>query len=419
MDKLMAVLRRFRQWHLILPVLALAALSSGTTTHTVTVVKHAPVKAAISVAHPCAANDYYMQCGLAGQPQARTFGSAFSTAQGIDFAWSCPSPIGHSFGISYFSPDLSKNWTRGCVNAYHAAHAATVPVYESGQFEAQAGFNAGFNDAFRARRQARGVGEPDNRPIPYAVDCDCAGRTLVSYFQGADAGTASILHVSHSVAVSLTNAYGGYYQIRYLFNAGVVGHTNWQTYAWSVGQWLPPSIAPLEQYLNASAVDYDRALLPDYGQWPYKAKPVGPSNKTIVAWRKFRDDSFRIYRQDSCTAPQMVTGTPAWGSPNGCHDSAAGVITYQGKLWTVPRPGYGRWACFGKHARLKTAVCGVIRPQVSWQSHARHSSWRVYSAAGCPGPVYSPKHHRGRCARFSGSWRYFNAKANQTVRAYS
>lgn len=214
--------------------------------------------------HPCSYSDTAMQCVLAPPPNGLALQRAGS--YGVDFAWSCPSPAGRGFGASYLSPDTSKNWTRACVDAYHAHHAATVAVWEAGAFDAEGSFNSGFTAAYRARHQARNLGEPDNRPVDFAIDCDCTGPAVATYFSGANAGDQAVTHLRGNV-----DAYGGYRPLAYLCARHLVGHQNWQTYAWSGGLWLPASCAPLEQYLNDSSVDYDRATATDYGQWPAPA----------------------------------------------------------------------------------------------------------------------------------------------------
>lgn len=341
--------------------------------------------------HACSGTSYTMNCVQAAQTPAATVGAlahsitnvSTPTKQGIDFAWSCPSAnflnsLGASFGASYFSPDHSKNWTLSCVNSYHAAGKATVGVWESSANRATQGYSAGYSDAITARGQARAVGEPDNRPIDYAVDCDCAGSTLVSYFQGADAGTAKILNISLQSAITLTNAYGGYYQVKYLFDHGVVGHTNWQTYAWSSGLWLPASVAPLEQWLNGSSFDHDRAIAADYGQWPYVTAPTGPTKAQIGTWTGARDSSLRAYRARKCTKP-VLTG------PKSCHTFASRVVYYQGKLTTSRAEKRPR--CFGKQAQLGAPLCGIERPSVVVWGRAYWSTQAVYQKIGCAGPA--------------------------------
>lgn len=249
----------------LIGVACLVAACGSTRTVTTTV---AP---APTVAHPCSPTDATMNCVLKSVPKpSKVYGVSPSQRLGVDFGWSGVSAtaakgLGARFGASYLSPDLSKNWTRALVNAYHAAGLKTVAVWESTASRAEEGAAAGRADALAAKAQAAALGNR-TRPIDFAVDCDCAGPTILGYFQGV-----------HSALGARGNAYGGYDQIAYLHAHGVVGNTNWQTYAWSGGAWLPASIAPLEQYLNGSSYDHDRAIAADYGQWPYVApKPPNP-----------------------------------------------------------------------------------------------------------------------------------------------
>lgn len=248
----------------IVGLLALFALAGCGGGHHVT----------IKVAHPCNTGDYAMNC-VTPKTSHIVSPRVAVIANGIDFAWSCPSPSGRNFGASYLSLDASKNWTRGCVNAWHAAGAKTVAVWESSSTRAQDGFAAGQTDARAAAAQASALGEPSNRPIFFAVDFDTSGfsgpvsfpiptiTTIYSYFRGVD----SVLGVNR------TGGYGGITTIGGLFNQRLIGY-GWQAYAWSHGQW--DSRAQLRQVLNSSSVDYDQAVDVDYGQWPYVPAPVLP-----------------------------------------------------------------------------------------------------------------------------------------------
>ena len=224
-----------------------------------------------------------MACVLRSQPAPKSFSTPpisgvhasldiptlSPVKAGIDFGWSCPSPSGLGFGASYLSYDRSKDWTPTCLARYHRAGVATVAVFEAGANNAQAGYAQGFADARHAAAELATLGAPAGQPFEMAVDCDCSGPSILSYFRGANAA-----------APGRVNAYGGYWQILYLWQHHAVGALNWQTYAWSGGAWLPASIAPLEQYLNANAFDYDRALAPNYAQWPYSA-PKPPPSRTV------------------------------------------------------------------------------------------------------------------------------------------
>lgn len=220
----------------------------------------------------CQPSDYAMGCALTA-PSKLGLAVTPPVALGIDFAWSCVNPVpanwGHSnyaFGASYLSTDPSKNWSRSCVNLWHSLGAATVAVWETSAARALDGFAAGQVDARRAAAQAAALGMPPSRPIFFAIDFDetpAQASAVASYFRGV----ASVLGVSR------TGAYGGYWAVKRLFDAELVRY-GWQTYAWSGGLW--DTRAKLEQYLNGSAVDFDRAIAVDYGQWPYtppKPKP--------------------------------------------------------------------------------------------------------------------------------------------------
>jgi hypothetical protein len=209
-------------------------------------------------AHRCTPGNTIIQCTLTGPPLAAPASAPPAVGgYGVDFAYSCPEDSAKNFGASYLSPTISKNWTRRCVNQFHAAGKATVAVFEAGGCDATGSYALGYADAKLAARQLARLGAPRHQPFDMAVDCNVAGSRLVSYFRGADAAEHGRI-----------NAFGGYYTILYLYKRRLVGHLNWQTYGWSAGHWLSASIAPLEQYDNHYYLDDDRAIAIDYGQWP-------------------------------------------------------------------------------------------------------------------------------------------------------
>lgn len=341
----------------------------GTTTKTVHVAPPLTI-----AGHPCAKSDYAMQCALAQLPPPKLAlpNKSGPSLYGVDFAWGGPRScaamraIGAHFAWSYWSYDTSgKNWTAGLVNAFHACGIATVGGWETSANRATQGFGAGVSDAREAARQARADGNTDGA-ITFAVDCDCSGPSILAYFQGV-----------HSVLGARDDAYGGYFQVLYLFQHGVVGHLNFQTYAWSGGRWLPASIAPLEQYLNGNSFDNDRAIAANYGQFPPPAPP-GPSSAQLARWRGARDTSARVYRRQKCTMPVL--------GPKGCGQLAWRVLHYQRLLdKTQTHP-----VCWGKHAQFAAAACQIIRPEVSIQSRARGATDLAIQSAGCNGPVSFP-----------------------------
>lgn len=213
------------------------------------------------LAHLCTPKNTVMQCFRGGPPRAAEASAPSAVGgYGVDFAWSCPVNSARNFGASYLSETPSKNWTRSCLKEFHDRGKATVAVYEDGGCDATGGYSLGYSDAKRAAAQLKALGAPHRQPFDLAVDCDVAGSRLVQYFRGADAAEGGRV-----------NAFGGYYTLLYLYRRHLVGDLNWQTYGWSAGHWLPASIAPLEQYDNHYAMDDDRAIATEYGQWPAPA----------------------------------------------------------------------------------------------------------------------------------------------------
>ncbi|MGH3610623.1 MAG: glycoside hydrolase domain-containing protein, partial [Pseudonocardiaceae bacterium] len=159
----------------------------------------------------CPGDQATMNCVLQGQAPpvaSRTLGASRSI-YGVDFGWggvsaAAAKAAGARFGASYLSTDASKNWTAALVNSYHAAGLKTVAVWESTATRAEDGRAAGVADAQQARSQAAAVGNT-TRPILFAVDCDCAGASILPYFEGV-----------HSVLGGRDDAYGGRDQVLYL-----------------------------------------------------------------------------------------------------------------------------------------------------------------------------------------------------------
>jgi hypothetical protein len=233
-----------------------------------------------------------MQCVLAKIAPPIRYGVTPTEIRGVDFGWNSISPAAArslhvTFVASYLSNDPSKDFSAATVKAFHADGIATVDVWEATATRATEGRDAGIADARLAKEQAAALGNT-SRPIVFAIDCDCTDASILAYFQGLD-----------SVLASRVDAYGGYAQVAFLHSQGVVGDENWQTYAWSDGQWLPATIAPLEQYLNGTSYDWDRAISTPYGEFPWTAPkppvvthttttpappPPPPSGSHAVCW---------------------------------------------------------------------------------------------------------------------------------------
>lgn len=214
----------------------------------------------------CTPGDYATGCALRHLPAPVQQFGATPAKQGVDFAWTKVAPAqAGAFGASYLSTDASKDWTAALVAAYHKAGKGTVAVYETSATRALAGCSAGAADARFSEGLLNGMGYR-HAHFDMAVDFDATPAQIAGpvyqYFRCAN-----------QAEPGLVGAYGDYYVIRYLAAQHVVTKS-WQAYAWSGGLWRPASEAPLEQYLNGSAFDHDRALAVDYGQFPSPARPA-------------------------------------------------------------------------------------------------------------------------------------------------
>ena len=188
---------------------------------------------------------------------------------GIDYAWSRPTitamkAAGVEFVCRYLSYDTTgKNISPAEAQTLRAAGMALILVWETSASRALVGMGAGQADATAALSQARSVGLPDDRPIFFAVDFDASATDqakINDYFSG----------VASVIGHNRTGMYGGYGPISRAFDAGKIKY-GWQTFAWSAGKW--DGRAGLQQYSNdeligGQAVDFNRSVLDDYGQWP-------------------------------------------------------------------------------------------------------------------------------------------------------
>jgi hypothetical protein len=194
---------------------------------------------------------------------------------------------GVHFIARYLSNSPGKNLSPSERAGANAAGIAVCVVWETTADRALGGFGAGANDAAAAQREATACGMP-SVPIYFAVDFDAGSGqqgAINSYLRGA----ASV------IGKGRVGLYAGFWPVKRAFDAGVITY-GWQTYAWSSGMW--DSRAQLQQYHNGVTVagigsDWDRAVKPDYGQWPRPgggptppAQPVlrkGSTDGTAVA----------------------------------------------------------------------------------------------------------------------------------------
>lgn len=265
--------RMSRYRKLSLPLLLIAiALALASCGGSVAQAKAATVQQKLLSAHPCTGTGYYAQC--VGSQLAAPKASSSSGGPGFDFAWGGPPGYtayhnGVWFGASYLS-DSSKDWSYALVQSYVKYGRGVVFVWESSASRSLDGFNAGYDDAYNATHEANRLGFKTGH-INYASDFDTSnyGSAFVGYYQGAAAWDRR--------AGFTTGAYGGLHTILTLCDDHVTT-LNWQTIAWSGGEWASTACAPLRQTsINNDwagySVDYDRAMAANYGQSNYKAPP--------------------------------------------------------------------------------------------------------------------------------------------------
>ncbi|MEU8331549.1 glycoside hydrolase domain-containing protein [Micromonospora sp. NPDC048839] len=207
----------------------------------------------------------------AGGVTGLAFGSPAAAAalrRGVDYSWGRPSISalqagGYTFACRYLSDSTTgKNLTRSEADALIAGGIDIVSNWEYTASEALQGYAKGVENATKAHSQALACGMPAGRPIYLSVDFDASASqqpVINAYFDGA----ASVLGRAR------VGAYGGYYVIKRLFDAGKI-RWGWQTYAWSSGQW--DSRAQLRQVENGVSIggadcDRNEAWAIDFGQW--------------------------------------------------------------------------------------------------------------------------------------------------------
>jgi hypothetical protein len=216
--------------------------------------------------------------------------SAVVVRRGVDYSWARPSPsglhsAGYTFAARYLSFDTTgKNVTAAEAQALQAAGVDVVANWENGASDALKGRARGVSDAQEAQRQAVAAGMPPDRPIYFSVDFDASQSqqpAINDYFDGV----ASVLGVAR------TGAYGGFFPIKRLFDAGKITW-GWQTFAWSGGRWDPR--AQVRQVQNGVVIaggecDIDEAQTDDFGQWQ---RPSGTAESADGASPDFDGDGY-------------------------------------------------------------------------------------------------------------------------------
>jgi hypothetical protein len=187
--------------------------------------------------------------------------------EGVDYSYDPPTPAGliaagKRFVVRYGAVgNPGKYLTATEVTALRAAGLDIVANAEE-TASAFRGTAAGVRHATAADAFFRKLGMPPHRPIYFSVDWDA---------QSADwpAVDAALRGAASVVGAERVGVYGSYDTVAHCAGAGTASWF-WQTYAWSGGRWHPR--AHLQQYSNNHAlaggtVDYDRAMVDDFGQW--------------------------------------------------------------------------------------------------------------------------------------------------------
>lgn len=197
--------------------------------------------------------------------------------QGVDEAWErAPSNVlsagGVKFVVRYLSYDTTgKNLTAAEAKTLSGAGLSIVSNWEYGAQAAKYGYSQGMRDAAEAEKQHLACGAPADRPIYFSVDYDVPDMAPAKSDPAAKLGPVAdyFRGVAMVLGLARTGAYGGYWAISRLFDAGLI-KWGWQTYAWSGGRW--DGRAQLHQTQNnivigGAHVDRDEAEVPDFGQW--------------------------------------------------------------------------------------------------------------------------------------------------------
>lgn len=182
--------------------------------------------------------------------------------EGYDFSWGRPGPAailanGRSFVCRYLGPDRfgGKAITKAELDGYLNAGIAVVLNYE-GSGQDTTSYANGVADATYANAQAAALGYPN----------------AVIYFSNDKASISGLVDYMHGVAsvigLARTGLYAGVTGIQAVKQAGAAAWY-WQTYAWS-GLVVATGVH-IYQYsnnhlVNGSSVDYDRALVANFGQ---------------------------------------------------------------------------------------------------------------------------------------------------------
>jgi hypothetical protein len=206
---------------------------------------------------------------------------------------------------------------------------AQLGVWERSAKASLRGFNGGAADMAEAIQYLVDQGiNPDGKPL----------YLILNDWDAGDADKPAILDYAKGLASvrgpALAGGYGSYWIIKYMAENGNPIKYYWQTYAWSGGLWHPA--AQVQQYRNSAAtigavaVDFDRAVAADFGQWP-DPSPGGPP---------VPDSTHR----GATPVPVTQIECPGWGDRGGARQFDVIMLGSDGKvyhLYYVTGVGWG------------------------------------------------------------------------------
>lgn len=242
------------------------------------------------------------------------YGAAMSRF-GVDYSFSPPTvaqlkSAGVTFCCRYVGiPSSGKNLTLVEADALQHAGIDLVANYEGTKAGWMAGGRtAGVNAAKAAHADAVRLGMPAGRPIYFSADYNATFDQYKTQIKPCLEGAASV------IGTSRVGLYGGLEQVDWAYGDGVAPWV-WQTYAWSYGTWSKHS--RIQQYRNgqtlgSGTVDYDRAIVTDFGQWRAPEEEILTQEEhDALLWLRANaathNDAAVIIRGDETTDPTKDT----------------------------------------------------------------------------------------------------------------
>ena len=210
----------------------------------------------------------------------------------------------------------SKNLTRREADELQAAGLDLCSNYETTVGFMLEGYDSGAKRAAAAWKQHKACGGPDGRPIYFSLDMNATynqWKQAREFLKGA----------ASAIGWSQVGMYGGLFQVDWAHDE-LGMRWLWQALGWSYNQVSPHIV--LRQYRNgvtlgSGTVDYDRALVDDYGQWSAKEEDVSYSQWPTADKNALMDDiletlhKFRIERVSTDTQKGYTLGELLLNAP--------------------------------------------------------------------------------------------------------